>query len=123
MSFSNDPEYIREVSGVQLPTLIAVKEKSKTFIPEKGWHRFARSKLGSLLQGAFIIFLITLSSETSAQPTVPHYLNFQSVVTDDGGNLIKDPFVDLEFKILDSADALRMVMFVGGFSGCKPNNN
>jgi len=32
---------------------------------------------------------------------VPKYVNFQSVLRDDSGNLVEDGFVDLTFKILD----------------------
>lgn len=32
---------------------------------------------------------------------VPHYVNFQSVLRDDSGNLIEDGFMDLQVKVLD----------------------
>ena len=52
-----------------------------------------------------LITLLTLSllsmSAMAQEAAVPHYLNFQSVLRDDGGNLITDSFIDLEFKILD----------------------
>src|SRR3990167_8943025 len=52
--------------------------------------------------GMQLLFLfLFLSSTVLAQTTVPQYLNFQSVVMDDSGNLITDPFIDLNFKILD----------------------
>ncbi len=53
----------------------------------------------------FFLFLI-LSTLAQAQTTVPHYLNFQSVVTDDGGNLVTAPFIDLEFQVLDGTGDL-----------------
>jgi hypothetical protein len=52
---------------------------------------------------SFLVFaLLALPATVAAQEAaVPHFLNFQSVLRDDGGNLITDSFIDLEFKILD----------------------
>ncbi len=53
----------------------------------------------------FLVFSILLvsSSSRAQEASVPHYLNFQSVLMDDGGNLITDEFIDLEFRIVDQA--------------------
>src|SRR3989338_2645992 len=52
-----------------------------------------------------LIFLVA-PLLTKAQTTVPQYLNFQSVVTDSNGNLITEPFIDLEFQILYQAGSV-----------------
>lgn len=57
-----------------------------------------RDKILSLLA---VLFLLQSSPLLAQEAAVPHYLNFQSVLRDDGGNLITDSFIDLEFKILD----------------------
>ncbi len=36
-----------------------------------------------------------------ADSSVPHFVNFQSVLRDDNGNLVTANSIDLEFEILD----------------------
>lgn len=49
-----------------------------------------------------LVALATLTLSPLAQASeVPHYVNFQSVLRDDGGNIIEDSFIDLQIKILD----------------------
>ena len=50
-----------------------------------------------------ILVLLTVLSVRSAfaDNSVPHTINFQSVLRDDGGNLIPDGTITLNFKILD----------------------
>ena len=57
-----------------------------------------RDKILSFLA---VLFILQFSPLLAQEATVPHYLNFQSVLRDDGGNLITESFIDLEFKILD----------------------
>ena len=53
----------------------------------------------SPLTAAAAAVLLFASAQLTAQ--VPKYVNFQSVLRDDSGNLVEDGFVDLTFKILD----------------------
>lgn len=48
-----------------------------------------------------MLALVPVSGYSEEAKAVPHYLNFQSVLRDDAGNLIAEPFTDIEFKILD----------------------
>lgn len=50
---------------------------------------------------AFSLAALTVLLPALAAAQVPKYVNFQSVLRDDGGNLVEDGFVDLTFKILD----------------------
>ena len=49
----------------------------------------------------FLFLLPVIPKAHSSEPQVPHFLNFQSVLFDDNGGLIKDQFIDLEFYVTD----------------------
>lgn len=47
------------------------------------------------------LFSVLIPLSVYAASEVPPYINFQSVLRDDGGNVITDNFLDIEIKILD----------------------
>ncbi|QQR81667.1 MAG: hypothetical protein IPJ69_06060 [Deltaproteobacteria bacterium] len=49
----------------------------------------------------FLALTILINTQAHAE-SVPHVINFQSVLRDDNGNLIPDGPIDLNFKILDN---------------------
>ncbi len=69
-------------------------KRRKTFMGD-----FMKKRM--ILTMVFAIGVLLSPLLASAQTVVPHLVNFQAVLRDDNGNLITDPTVDLEFKVLD----------------------
>ena len=74
---------------------------------------FAREKFGRLFPsfvrrgfrgGRVFLLLFFFSMSVRAQTVVPHLINFQSVLTDDGGNSIADGSHTINFQILDAGE-------------------
>lgn len=57
-------------------------------------------KISKLGLGWLMVLAMSSFAEAATEREVPHYVNFQSVLRDDSGNLIEESFIDLQVKIL-----------------------